>query len=278
MVVREDGLAYRVKEKAYELGADLAGLAPAMSVVNSPAHRVFAATGSTIDGDDAGMSPDGTLVGPPVDSEGKTVVVLALAHPRSTPELDYFSPKGNTPGNSILIGIARDLIRWFDAVEGVRARSLHYTVERGGVFLKDAAVMAGLGSIGRNNLLVTPQFGPRVRLRGLLVDAGLPGDSPIDFDPCADCADYCRAACPRHALDDAVEMPAANSLVGLPARDDHYRRSRCMLQMNEDRSVVGTSDIDGASVMERDHMDALSEYPVVHCRRCEFACPVGDQL
>jgi len=38
----------------------------------------------------------------------------------------------------------------------------------GDVSLRHAAVAAGLGVVGRNNLLVTPEFGPRVRLgRGI---------------------------------------------------------------------------------------------------------------
>ncbi|MFW6055781.1 MAG: epoxyqueuosine reductase [Chloroflexota bacterium] len=276
MVMWGDGLDRRVKEKAHELGADLASLAPAVSVLDAPSHRVLTAEGWTIDGEDAGPGWPDSRVSPPRNPEGKTIVVLGLAHPRNKPELDYFSPGGNTPGNSTLLGIVRNLIRWLDTVEGVDAHSLHYAVERGGVFLKDAAVLAGLGCIGRNNLLVTPEFGPRVRLRGVLVDAELPPDSPIAFDPCVDCAGYCRVACPRYALNDAVEFSAVDDLEGRPARDGHYKRSRCMLQMNEDQSMVATSEAGDDSMMERDQMDALSEYPVVHCRRCELSCPVGS--
>ncbi len=277
MVVRGGGLDRRAKEKARELGADLVGLAPAVSVLDSPSHRVLAAEGPTIDGVDDGQQSTDDCVGPPRDTEGKTIVVLALAHPQNKPELDYFSPRGNTPGNSILLGIVHKLIRWLETVEGVPAYSLHYMVERGGVFLKDAAVLAGVGCIGRNNLLVTPEFGPRVRLRGVLVDAELLPDSPVAFDPCADCADYCRAACPRQALDDAVEFSGVDDLAGRPARDGHYKRSRCMLQMTEDQNEVSISEAGETSIMERDQMDALSEYPIVHCRRCEFSCPVGTE-
>jgi epoxyqueuosine reductase len=39
-------------------------------------------------------------------------------------------------------------------------RPLQYKVEEAGMFLKDAATLAGLGIIGKNNLLITPEFEP----------------------------------------------------------------------------------------------------------------------
>jgi len=43
------------------------------------------------------------------------------------------------------------------------------------------AMQAGLGEIGRNGILVTPEFGPRVRLSKVLTDLPLVPDSPIEF-------------------------------------------------------------------------------------------------
>ena len=59
------------------------------------------------------------------------------------------------------------------------------------------AMQAGLGDIGRNGLLVTPQFGPRLRLSKVFTDLPLVADSPIDFGviefclACGKCADAC---------------------------------------------------------------------------------------
>jgi len=50
--------------------------------------------------------------------------------------------------------------------------------------LKDAAVLAGLGCIGKNNLLLTPEYGSRVRLRAFTIDLVLPSTGPLPFDPC----------------------------------------------------------------------------------------------
>ncbi|CAB1081528.1 hypothetical protein D1AOALGA4SA_9178 [Olavius algarvensis Delta 1 endosymbiont] len=51
-------------------------------------------------------------------------------------------------------------------------------MERGGIFFKDSGVLAGLGSIGKNNLLVTPEYGPRIRVWPLLFDAELKPTGP----------------------------------------------------------------------------------------------------
>lgn len=64
---------------------------------------------------------------------------------------------------------------------------------------KHAAQFAGLGTIGRHSLLITPEFGPRVRLACLLTEA--PSDtSPLTpKDYCIDC-DACIQECPARAL------------------------------------------------------------------------------
>jgi len=62
------------------------------------------------------------------------------------------------------------------------------------------AVDAGLGELGRNGLLVTPLYGPRVRLCKVLTDAPLVPDAPVTFgvkefcDACMRCAEECPSA------------------------------------------------------------------------------------
>lgn len=65
---------------------------------------------------------------------------------------------------------------------------------------KHAAQYAGLGSIGRSSLLITPKFGPRVRLACLLTDANIPSGGPSGADPCASCPGLCVDHCPAGAL------------------------------------------------------------------------------
>ncbi|MBT8363981.1 MAG: reductive dehalogenase, partial [Deltaproteobacteria bacterium] len=64
------------------------------------------------------------------------------------------------------------------------------------------AIDAGLGEIARNGLLITPQFGPRVRLAKVLTDLPLIPDRPIEFgvwDFCLKCQ-KCAKKCPSQSI------------------------------------------------------------------------------
>lgn len=64
---------------------------------------------------------------------------------------------------------------------------------------KHAAQLAGLGVIGRHGLLITPQFGPRVRLACLLTTAIVEPSPTFQENFCLDCM-ACIRACPAQAL------------------------------------------------------------------------------
>lgn len=61
------------------------------------------------------------------------------------------------------------------------------------------AVEAGLGVYGRNNLLVTEKYGPRVRLATVLTTASIPPNRPLRRKLCDECG-QCAEACPVDAL------------------------------------------------------------------------------
>jgi epoxyqueuosine reductase len=64
---------------------------------------------------------------------------------------------------------------------------------------KTVATRAGLGWIGKNNLLITRQYGPAVRLVTVLTDAAVMPGTPIDKSVCGHCR-HCVDACPAQAL------------------------------------------------------------------------------
>ena len=64
---------------------------------------------------------------------------------------------------------------------------------------KHVAELAGLGTIGRHSLLITPEFGPRVRLACLLTEASLKSSAPSKREYCINC-DACIRECPVQAL------------------------------------------------------------------------------
>ncbi len=82
------------------------------------------------------------------------------------------------------------------------------------------AIQAGLGQYGRHGLLITPEYGPRVRIAKIFTDLPLTPDEPIDFGVTEFC-EVCRAcsdACPPKAIaQDAplIEPHSISNLTGV---------------------------------------------------------------
>ncbi len=64
---------------------------------------------------------------------------------------------------------------------------------------KTAATCAGLGWIGKSALLITPEYGPRVKLGTVLTNARFEVGEPILRDRCGKC-NLCVEACPYGAI------------------------------------------------------------------------------
>jgi len=136
--------------------------------------------------------------------------------------------------NEILGGIASEIIQFLEN-SNKKAILSPYS----GVFTKDAGVMAGLGIIGRNNLLITKQYGPRVRLRAIITDAKLESTIEKPNVSCDDCPNHCWSACPANAFPDG-----------------QYNKEIC------------------AEYSEK-NLKWLSDNAFLYCRECELACPMG---
>lgn len=89
---------------------------------------------------------------------------------------------------------------------------------------KTAAVLAGLGWIGRHALLVTEHYGPRIRLATVLTDLPCPEPSVQASSRCGDCR-VCQEACPAGAIQGAVWAPGLerSSLVDAHACLDYMQ-------------------------------------------------------
>lgn len=69
-----------------------------------------------------------------------------------------------------------------------------------GVFShKTAAVLAGLGFIGKNALFITKEYGSKIRLATVLTDMPLTAELPLIEKGCGSC-EICKNACPAHAI------------------------------------------------------------------------------
>jgi epoxyqueuosine reductase len=93
---------------------------------------------------------------------------------------------------------------------------------RGHLSHRELAARAGLGWRGRNNLLVSPQLGSRLRLVSVLTDFPLKTDKPLK-DGCGSCR-MCVQACPAGAIHENRE---------------NFDLDTCFRKLVEFRSLLG---------------------------------------
>jgi epoxyqueuosine reductase len=265
--------------KAKELGATMAGIASVELLKKAPSQQLIRKFGMEVDEarSYSGRWQDkfSEIKWP---AKARSALVIAVSHPEDKPELDEWDPGGSSPGNRMLVRINRELSAWIEETLGIKTHKLPYVVEYGGIFLKEAAVLGGLGCIGRNNLVITPELGSRIRLRAMLLEDELTPTGPIDFDPCKGCEEFCRKACPRNAYEKNVFSSVETGMDSLPGRDGYFSRANCIFGIIARDGVL--DEIEDYS-HDYDH-DIKEEEPQIkegikYCRICEFACPVGSK-
>ena len=101
---------------------------------------------------------------------------------------------------------------------------------RGIISLKHAAVLAGLGTLGKNTLLMNREFGNMVWLGGILTDLELEPDPLADYEGCIDGCSLCLAICPGQALDGTTivqKICREESFSSTPGGGALYECNRC---------------------------------------------------
>lgn len=184
LVVTVEVLTAQVKELAKNLGADLVGVAQAESFAGAP----------------AGHRPGDLLRG------ARSVVTVAIHLPNAAletaPSREY--SMSYMVANRELDRIAFRMARFLEA-QGYRAlhvpASPPYDLARnmGDLSHRHAGYLAGLGVFGKSSLLLSPEFGPRMRLVSVITEAPLLSNTPLELDLCGECEE-CLRACPPQAL------------------------------------------------------------------------------
>ncbi len=180
-----------VKERAAVLGADLCGIAPVARFAQAP----------------AGFHPCDIYPGT------QSVIVVACRFPASTLEANTNCPYTlvrNVLANKV-DNLTCDLAVGLEQAGAIAVPIPssepyeHWEPERrhgrGILSLKHAAVLAGLGVMGKNTLLVNEAYGNLVWLGAVLTSAELEPDPPATYQPCPPNCRICLDACPQQALD-----------------------------------------------------------------------------
>ncbi len=105
---------------------------------------------------------------------------------------------------------------------------------------KTAAVMSGLGWIGKNGLFISENYGPRVRLGTILTDMELPYEGREAISRCGECK-ICVKSCPAMAL-------SGNCWYRGCAREHIVDAKACSDYMNEKFKHIGRGSVCGICV------------------------------
>lgn len=138
--------------------------------------------------------------------------------------------------NSVLDDISAAIARWI-AGKGFKALAIRASFkvdedrQRGQVSHKAVARMAGIGWQGKSLLIVSPVFGPRIRLTTVLTDMLLSVDQPLR-NGCGICA-ACSEACPAAAI---RNVPTESHY---ESREEAIDLMRCLGMLTEFRALPG---------------------------------------
>jgi len=130
--------------------------------------------------------------------------------------------------------LAYDVSRWltdrgFEALPVPASTPYDFRTLQGIISHKLPAHLAGLGWIGKNCLLLTKEFGPRIRFITILTDAPLAEGTRIDKQ-CGECR-ICIDACPVNAFTDVEFNECDDVEVRFDTRkcSDHRSKHPCGL-------------------------------------------------
>ncbi|MBM3486265.1 MAG: hypothetical protein FJX67_06485 [Alphaproteobacteria bacterium] len=266
--------ADEIKAKAKSLGVDLVGIADGTVMDTHPPDPADPRRPSDITELDAGR-----------------VIVLAKHYTAGTTRLARWDERHKYYNDELTLTALEEasleLVYWLEDkgypaiiippthVDPWRYRndpSAHMTTL---LSLNHAAVEAGLGTLGLNLQLLTPEFGPRVILSAILSSIDCAVDRPMTEALCLgpECG-RCLSTCP-------------GDVVGHWARDwstcDRYRSPHGFAQLAEHiGTVLDANGLDAKMELIRSETSfnlwqsiLRGAGVVTGCRRCQDVCPVG---
>lgn len=211
-----EDLTSRVKDLASSLGADLVGVARAESFAEAP----------------EGHRPADLLRG------ARSVIAMAIHLPdaafESAPSREYSMSYmvANRELDRIAFHVARFLQNaGYRSVQVPASPPYDLAKNMGDLSHRHAGYLAGLGVFGKNCLLLSATFGPRMRLVSVITEASLTADRPLELDLCQECS-RCLRACPARAF-------MGERLVDKQKCDAHHIHMGDQLQLQSWEQICG---------------------------------------
>ena len=141
---------------------------------------------------------------------------------------------------------------------------------KGSFDLRYAAVVAGIGRLGANGLVINERLGSRIRLCAVLSTAKVEPDQPFEFggklpDFCHDCGFRCVKACPAAAL-------------STPGHVDHYRCLAIRPDLVDPEEVLTSleRDMRGNPLVLAAKQLSYTTSPPHTCATCTTLCPMDQ--
>jgi epoxyqueuosine reductase len=267
--------AAAIKEKARALGADLVGIADGAALEAHPPDPAHPQRPSDI-----------------TEHDGGRVIVLGKRLSRGVARIAAWNDRHKYYNDELALTrleeASLELVYWLEdngypAIIVPPTHSDPWTFQDGQpkkhlttlLSLPHAAVEAGLGTLGLNLQLITPEYGPRVVLTAVLcsvdVDCDKRMEQPLCLGPsCARCLKVCPGDAVGHWSRDWEACDPHRSPHGFAQLSDHVSRiiaaptpqAQKELVRSEDSFNLWQSILRGAGV-------------ITGCRKCADVCPVG---
>ncbi len=266
--------AEAIKAKARELGADLVGIADGKVMDEHPPDPADPRRPSDITLYDAGR-----------------VIVLAKRYTSGTTRILAWNERHKYYNDEITLTLLEEasleLVYWLEdsgypaiIIPPTHVDPWRYQDDPGEhmstlLSLSHAAVEAGLGTLGLNLQLLTPEFGPRVMLTAVLCSLDCETDARMEESLCLgpECG-RCLSSCPGDVVRHwGRDWPACDRYrsphgfaelaehIGHIIDEDDVERQKALLR-SEQSFNLWQSILRGAGV-------------ITGCRRCQDVCPVG---
>jgi len=129
----------------------------------------------------------------------KSILVLAANYlPQQPTQSGVAAYAVGNDYHDVLVDRLKQLVSSLEARLGRKIQNRYYT-DTGPLLERELAQRAGLGWIGKNTCLISPQHGSYFFLAELLLDLQLVQDQPMKIDHCGECT-LCIEACPTACI------------------------------------------------------------------------------